>query len=114
PDYIKGFLSGPSERHFDSSIYGSRDSLFSYLQEEWNKYVKTDDSAVDFTHKDLSILINNCFLNGLLKPSDHMVNEPTMKAIPFGFVSNKETINKKKLILPLQGELDVSEINWDS
>lgn len=114
PDYIKRFLVTPSEKHFDSNIFYDRDSLFDYLQEEWNKYVETDDSAIDFSHRDLSVLINNCFLNGLLKPSDHGVNDPVAKAIPFGFVSNKETISKDQLMLSLRGELDVPEIKWDS
>lgn len=114
PDYIRNFLLGSSEKHFDSNIFETRDSLFSYLQEEWNKYAKTGVSDIDFNHRDLSILINNCFLKGYLKPSDSVVNEPIINSIPFGFVSNKETINKKQLILPLLGELDVSEIIWDS
>lgn len=113
-NYIKSFLAGRSEKHFDSKVFESRDSLFVYLQKEWNKSVKAEDSAIDFTHRDLSILINNCFLNGSLKPSDHVINEPVGKAIPFGFVSNKETINKDQLSLSLRGELDVKEINWDS
>jgi hypothetical protein len=114
PDYIKNYLSSPSEKHFDSNIFKDRESLFNYLQEEWSKYVKTDDTAVDFSHQDLSLLINNCFLKGLLEPSDHVVNDPVTKVIPFGFVSNKETISKDQLILSLRGELDVSEIKWDS
>jgi len=114
PDYIKKFFAGPSEKHFDANIFKDRDSLFGYLQEEWNKYVKTDDSAIDFSHRDLSVLINNCFLNGLLEPSDHVVNDPVTKAIPFGFASNKETISKDRLILSLKGELEVPEIKWES
>ena len=116
PGYIRKYLSELSEQHFDSSIFESRDSLFGYVQNEWEKYVKTGDSVIDFTHTELSALLNLCFLNGLLHSSENVneVNEPVSKIIPFGFDRKHETISKEQLTLPLIGELDVSNIRWDS
>lgn len=114
PEFVKDFLIRPSVKFVDENNLRKQESLFSYLQNEWENYVNGGESDIDFTHQRLAAILNISFLNGLLDPSETKVSEPVKSLIPFGVKSNNESIGSEQLKVHLAGELAVEEIRWES